>query len=735
MSLLDHVLARLPQAKRDGDWYTTFCPVHEPEGAHNGHHASLRVMAATEVEDGVIMACMAGCAAADLRAALGLSEVGIKPTSDANTFLFWASTAATSGPVATYDYSDENGGLLFQKLRYAPKRFVQRAADGTYKLDGVRRVLYHLPEVVAAASEGRAVFVCEGEKAADAVRGLGFTATCAAAGAGKWRSEYADSLKGARVAVLPDNDEQGRKHGEIVIAALRRAAVPCCVVKLPGLPEKGDPYDAVRAGLTNKELRALTTDAFARREEAVVRVELREARQAGDYNESWLAGRFTDRFGELVVQVPEQGKLTPAKGLRVFSDGVFVQDRVLLMQLAETTVLDLYEAALSADERERKLLRLAASRYDKSDTLGSLLTRVALRVPRVTLEEFDQDPDHLCCANGVADLRSGELLPHDPSYRWTVKTRAAYDPDARCPVWDAHLDKVIENPDEVFALQRLLGYALTGYTGEQVMALAIGTGANGKSVTFNAVAYALGGYATDADAKTFSVRGNDAIREDIAKLREKRFVTSFERHHRKMLDEAFIKKITGGDKVHGCFKYEHEFEFTPQFKVFLSVNDTPSVEVVDFALMRRLLFIPFSVTIPRHEWDIDIDRKLKAEADGILAWMVRGAVDYLREGFQAPERWLAASEQYKQHMDPLYGFAELLTVEDGVWTSVAAIHAAMVRWAAGEGLKTPPSREAQGHWLAKLPGAHAKTRKIGGRLVRGWNVVLEGADIEQTMGI
>ena len=728
MSLFDQVLARLPQAKKDGEWYTSLCPSHEANG--NGHHASLRLRPATKGADGVIVCCMAGCSRDDLQGALQLTDAGAKTsTNDANTFLFYVLNR--DDPVATYDYTDENGKLLFQKLRFVPKRFVQRAANGTYKLDGVRRVLYHLPEVLAADE----VVVTEGEKGADALRSIGLTATCASGGAGKWRADYAESLKGKRVIVCPDNDEQGRKHGEIVIAALRRAKVECCTLKLPGLPEKGDPYDAVQAGLTEFDFDLLAAAAFERREAAVDKAEFQEARHQGEFNEVWLADRFADQFPDLVVHVPEQGKLTPSKGLRVFQDGVFTQDRVLLMQFAEKTVMSVYEAATTADEHDRKLLRMAANRYDKSETLGSLLTRVSLRVARVGLDEFDQDPDHLCCSNGVADLRTGECLPHSPAYRWTVKTRARYDPDAPCPVWDAHLNKVMENPDEIFALQRLLGYALTGYTSEQVMALAIGTGANGKSVTFNAVAHALGGYAADADAKTFSLRGNDAIREDIAKLREKRFVTSFERHHRKVLDESFIKQITGGDKVHGCFKYEHEFEFTPQFKVFLSVNDTPTVEVADFALMRRLLFVPFSVTIPRHEWDISIDRKLKAEADGILAWMVRGAGDYLREGFQPPERWVVASEEYKVRMDPLHGFGDLLTVEDGVWTSVADIHAAMVRWATDEGMKTPPGRESLGHWLRKIPGAETHSKKVRGRLVRGWNVALEGSDVEQTMGI
>jgi len=769
MSLFDDVYVRLDHPKDGGDGFTlSFCPVHESSG--NGHHASLRIKQATQVDDGVIVTCMGGCARSDLAAALGLSESRSKTSvSDDNTHLFWVPNgSAVTKPsgkriVALYDYTDENGKILYQKVRYDPKAFSQRRPYDGHWIWGLTageyaqnnegdwwkprewtpdsaprrefptqtQVLFRLPRLTDASE----VVLAEGEKGVIALESIGLVATCSSGGTMKWPKHLTNYLLGKRVVVVPDNDEEGRKGAIKVVAALRRAGIECCTVLLPDLPPKGDPFDAVQAGLTEYDFSLLTASASERRENVVDQAAFREARHQGEFNEVWLADRFSDQFPELVVHVPEQGKLTPSKGLRIFHNGVFIQDRVLLMQLAEKTVMGVYEAAATADEHDRKLLRLAANRYDKSDTLGSLLTRVALRAPRVALDEFDQDPDHLCCANGVADLRTGECLPHSPSYRWTVKTRANYDPEAKCPVWDSHLEKIIGNPDEIFALQRLLGYALTGYTSEQVMALAIGTGANGKSVTFNAVAYALGGYAADADAKTFSLRGNDAIREDIAKLREKRFVTSFERHHRKVLDESFIKQITGGDKVHGCFKYEHEFEFTPQFKVFLSVNDTPTVEVADFALMRRLLFIPFSVTIPRREWDTSIDRKLKLEADGILAWMVRGSEDYLREGFTPPEVWVVASELYKKRMDPLHGFGELLTVDDGVWTSNSDIHEAMVHWANDEGMKTPPGRESLGHWISKLPGAQAHQKKVGRRLVRGWNIMVEGAEVEQRMEI
>jgi 5S rRNA maturation endonuclease (ribonuclease M5) len=122
--------------------------------------------------------------------------------------------------VAWYDYTDEQGALLFQTVRYRPKAFRQRRPNGTggwtWTVKGVRKVLYHLPAVIAAPT----VFVCEGEKDADALTGLGVTATTNPLGAGKWRDEFSDVLRGKQVYVIPDGDARGRQHAADVMASV-----------------------------------------------------------------------------------------------------------------------------------------------------------------------------------------------------------------------------------------------------------------------------------------------------------------------------------------------------------------------------------------------------------------------------------------------------------------------------------------------------------------------------------
>ncbi len=148
--------------------------------------------------------------------------------------LFRDSPSAVPRVVATYEYKDETGKLLFQALRYDPKNFKQRQADGKggwiWNLHGTRRVLYRLGEVLAAND----VLVVEGEKDVETARTWGFTATCNPMGAGKWREEYSESLRGKQVTVIADDDEPGRKHAQQVAQSLQGKAASIKVIEVPG---------------------------------------------------------------------------------------------------------------------------------------------------------------------------------------------------------------------------------------------------------------------------------------------------------------------------------------------------------------------------------------------------------------------------------------------------------------------------------------------------------------------
>jgi hypothetical protein len=177
------------------------------------------------------------------------------PSSDENGHDSWRARIER-----TYDYRDTDGKLLFQVVRYYPKGFAQRRPDRPdgweWNIKGVKRVLYRLPELLASNPE-ETVYVVEGEKDAEKLASLGLTATTNPQGAKKWREEYTAVLEGRHVAIIPDNDTEGREHAEAVAAALSVVARSVRVVALPDLPQKGDVSDWLNAGGTVEELSRL----------------------------------------------------------------------------------------------------------------------------------------------------------------------------------------------------------------------------------------------------------------------------------------------------------------------------------------------------------------------------------------------------------------------------------------------------------------------------------------------
>jgi hypothetical protein len=165
--------------------------------------------------------------------------------------------------LAVYQYRGTKGKLLYETVRFEPKSFRQRRPDGKggwiWNLDGLELVLYRLPKLMAAELT-KTVYLVEGEKCADALAALGFVSTTNPLGAGSWRAQYSEQLRGRNVAVLPDNDDTGRTHVDTVTRSLLGKATSIKVINLPGLPPKGDVVDWLGSGGTAEELNELTAN-------------------------------------------------------------------------------------------------------------------------------------------------------------------------------------------------------------------------------------------------------------------------------------------------------------------------------------------------------------------------------------------------------------------------------------------------------------------------------------------
>ena len=250
--ILDALGSRVVQRKASGE-IVVWCPFH-PDGQGNPPHSPNLVIKPGNKGAAYVWACpVCNEGGTLLQLADRLRETGIMPPRDGQK--------PSSRIVAKYDYRDEEGRLLYQVCRWADKAFPQRRKGHNGKwiwgLGDTRRVPYRLPELLAA-DPGEWVLIPEGEKDADNLARLGLVATTNSGGAGKWRDELSLHLKGRKVAILPDNDDPGRRHAQQVAESLATYASLVKVVELPGLPPGGDVSDWLDAGHTAEELLALT---------------------------------------------------------------------------------------------------------------------------------------------------------------------------------------------------------------------------------------------------------------------------------------------------------------------------------------------------------------------------------------------------------------------------------------------------------------------------------------------
>ena len=237
------------------------------------------------------------------------------------------------------------------------------------------------------------------------------------------------------------------------------------------------------------------------------------------------------------------------------------------------------------------------------------------------------------------------------------------------------------NTELINFLQRFLGYCLTGATSEHVLLFLYGTGANGKGVFLNTVVNILGDYAVVAPMDLFMAAKNERHPTEIAKLRGARLVVAQETEKGRHWDAVKIKTLTSEDKLTGQFMRQDFFDFTPTHKLIISGNHKPRLRTVDEGIRRRLLLVPFTVTIPAEERDPYFADKLKPEWSAILRWMVDGCLEWQSDGLGVPDIVRQASDDYFEEQDTLGLWLEAWTIRDAsVFTPVAKLFETYKAW-------------------------------------------------------
>jgi putative DNA primase/helicase len=387
-----------------------------------------------------------------------------------------------------------------------------------------------------------------------------------------------------------------------------------------------------------------------------------------------------------------------------------------LERWAKDTVRRMYQlaAATLGQGGGREGLVKHALKSEEAKRLRAMvsLARSEPGIP-VLPSELDRDPWLLNCPNGTADLRTGRLQPHRREDYLTKLCPVEYHSEAPCPAWETFLAEVFPatgdaaeeagNAELIGFLRRVVGYCLTADVREQVLLIFWGTGANGKSTFLNVLLDLLGeGYALKAPADLLMVK-REAHPTEKAGLFGKRLVVANETEAGGRLAESLAKELTGGDPITARRMREDFWTFRPTFKLVLCSNHKPVIKGTDHAVWRRVRLVPFAQVFPPERQDRQLPERLKAELPGILAWAVRGCLEWQRNGLGLPEDVRAATEGYRGEQDLLGAFlAECCVTGDSNYRCKAGdLYARFRAWCEAGGERDVPRNREFGQCLTE----------------------------------
>ncbi len=679
---------------KQGDGWVACCPSHED----TRHSLSI----GTGRDGRALLTCHAGCSLESIVSALRLTQQDLFPPSEAKK--------PADSITDIYEYRDESGRIVYEVCRYFPKNFRQRVPQQgggyTWKMDGVPRIWFRLPELLSGLKGGKVCFICEGEKDANALAALGLTATSLAGGAAFTSSKHFPSVaiehfRNAKVVLLPDNDEPGRQHMARIAERLAPIASWVRTVALPGVAEKGDVSDWLDGGGTVAALKDLVAGVAVAVTPASVPDEA-PPEDHGDGDDRPFEGadatayprthfgnrdRFVDRMRDSMRYVAALKQWYRWDGQRFAPDETLAADRE-----AQAVIRSLRdEAAAVVNETQRSYLFKWAAKCATAGAVDQILT-LAKSDPALARSpnDFDRDLDALNVQNGVIDLRTGILRPHRRADDCTKLAPVTYDPTAACPKWEAFLRRVVPDATVRDMLRIAVGYSLTGHIREECLFLLWGTGRNGKGTFFETLRLVAGDYAVQSEFDTFlesgAPAGGGTARGDLARLQGSRFVTTSEAGEGKRMNEAMLKAITGGDTITARQLYAKEVEFKPQFTLWMAANHRPVIKGGDDGIWSRMRLVPFTVRIPDEEIDRTLKDALRAELPGILAWAVSGAISWYRDGLPIPDAVKAATGSYREESDVLGEFIEdRCTVDATAKCQASDVYKAYKQWVSARG--------------------------------------------------
>jgi putative DNA primase/helicase len=310
-------------------------------------------------------------------------------------------------------------------------------------------------------------------------------------------------------------------------------------------------------------------------------------------------------------------------------------------------------------DHERLRLNRWITRAETSKNIQAVRSQLQAQPEIIAAaDDFDRAPWLFNVNNGTIDLQTGKLREHRPDDMITKLAPTDFNPDCPKPgLWLNFLNEIFDgNADLIPFIHRACGYALTGSVTEQKLFFLHGLGANGKTTFLETLMFVMGDYARRLPSELLFTSRHDTHPTGFADLKGCRLAVTSETEFGRPLAEATVKRLTGGDRLAARRMRQNYFEFEPTHKIFMCGNHLPVIHGTDHALWRRIALIPFGVTIPPERQDKDLPQKLRAEAPGILTWLVTGCLEWQKKELADPPAITDATSSYRSDMDVLGAF-------------------------------------------------------------------------------
>ena len=554
----DEVLTHFQVKKRYQDKAQCKCP------AHDDRQASLTV---TKGRDSVLIHCHANCSIENVLLAAGLkmSDLFYQEKRTGSSWQAYIESREKKKIEAVYNYVSSNGSYAFTKVRMQGKKMIYGTLANerfTYGLGGRTRkelCAVYAPDGVQAinkaVSEGKPIFIPEGEKDADTLAKQGYTAF-SYGGVNDWVADMAQLCKGAVVYVLADNDEPGQRVANTIQSDLQGIAKSAkVIVPVPDTP-KADISDYFAAGHSKAEFEGLLQQDRA----------------------------VTEKRAEGNMPDLSQFHLVNNKGVPagVFDEAIFkyIKGQQDLFVCGGTVYIydgGYFKADVSGARLKTMISKLIYPQFIKSTTLKRIYDRFLCDISlEVSFEELNRYPAHwICFENGMYDCKEKRLLPHSPKYKAINQIPHEYKPDAvyQGKRTEEFLSFICPEPDNREMALQFAGYTHTKDVGQQKFLVLLGEGGSGKSTFIRLIEASVG-------SRNLSNIGLNELQQRFASfgLMGKLMNSCADLEISALEDTAVIKKVLGEDTLRAEQKGRDAISFKSYAKLIFSTNELPLVK-------------------------------------------------------------------------------------------------------------------------------------------------------------